>query len=127
MPYRQLHNRRYLKENRRTLRNNLTTAEAFLWSKLQGRQLDGKKFGRQHSIANYIVDFYCPEYFLVIELDGEMHNTEQQMQKDRGRDAWLKAQGFIVLRFENRFVFENLDLVIAEIRSCFNNTSRFGR
>ncbi|MEL6536768.1 MAG: DUF559 domain-containing protein, partial [Bacteroidota bacterium] len=69
-----LHNRKYLKERRQALRNNLTSAEATLWIFLKGRQLEGKKFRRQPSIGNYIVDFYCPEEQLVIELDGGLHD-----------------------------------------------------
>ncbi|MHA6250128.1 endonuclease domain-containing protein [Pontibacter sp. CAU 1760] len=64
-----LHNRKYLKENRRELRHNLTPAEAELWKHLQGSQLAGRKFRRQHSIGNFILDFYCSSEKMAIELD----------------------------------------------------------
>ncbi len=68
-----LHNRKYLKENRKMLRSNLTPAEAELWKHLKSSQLYGRKFRRQHSIGNFILDFYCPSEKLAIELDGQIH------------------------------------------------------
>jgi len=66
-----IHNRKSMKEIRRHLRHSLTPAEAALWKGLKGSKLEGKKFRRQHSIGNYVVDFYCPECKLAIELDGQ--------------------------------------------------------
>jgi very-short-patch-repair endonuclease len=66
-----------LTEKRKALRNNLTSAEATLWLCLKNKQLEGKRFRRQFSIGNYIVDFYCPEQKLAIELDGQGHFTVQ--------------------------------------------------
>ncbi|MFD0798913.1 endonuclease domain-containing protein [Maribacter chungangensis] len=74
----QLHNRKELLNSRRQLRKNLTPAEAFLWNRLKAKQLDGKKFAKQHSIGNYIVDFYLASDKLIIELDGEVHQNERQ-------------------------------------------------
>lgn len=68
-----LHNRKHLKDFRKELRNNSTKAESRLWKVLRKRQLEGRKFRRQHSIGNYIVDFYCPEEKLIVELDGAIH------------------------------------------------------
>ena len=65
----EIHNRSALKENRRTLRNNMTPAESALWKVLQKSQLDGRKFRRQHSVDGHILDFYCPSEKLAIELD----------------------------------------------------------
>ncbi len=66
----QKHNLDYLKQRRRDLRKRLTPAEATLWKQLQNRKLNNRKFTKQHSIENFIVDFYCSEEKLVIELDG---------------------------------------------------------
>jgi very-short-patch-repair endonuclease len=121
----QIHNRSYLKEHRTSNRKHLTPAEAFLWSHLKGRQLNGKKFCRQHSIENYIVDFYCPEYLTIVEVDGGYHNEPAQIEQDAIRDARLRELGCTIVRFDNKFVFENLDWVLAEIKSCFDAPRRF--
>ena len=115
----QIKNLPILKDKRRSLRKNLTPAEAFLWSVLQNRKLKNRKFRRQQSIEFFIVDFYCPAERLIIELDGEYHNEPMQAQKDYERDCRLKELGYTVIRFENKEVFEQLDNVLAEIESCF--------
>ncbi len=114
------HNVKYLKENRRALRRNLTPAEAALWKHLKASQLHGRKFRRQHSIGNYILDFYCPSEKLAIELDGQVHYHSAAEQADLERDAVLEAFGIIVLRFENKDVFENLEGILQEITSRFS-------
>lgn len=60
------HNKKYLIDIRKELRRNMTPAEAYIWNELKGSQLEGRKFRRQHSIYNYIVDFYCPSEQLII-------------------------------------------------------------
>ena len=115
-----LHNRRYLKEHRKELRGSLTPAEAELWKHLKGGSLEGRKFRRQHSVGNYIVDFYCPSEQLVIELDGQVHNHATAEQVDQERDQYLKSLNIRVLRFENKDVFDNLEAVINEISSNFS-------
>ncbi|MGI9544720.1 MAG: endonuclease domain-containing protein [Cyclobacteriaceae bacterium] len=107
-----IHNRKYLKKARKELRNNLTSAEATLWISLQGRKLKGRKFRRQHSIANYIVDFYCPAEKLVVELDGEDHFHSPVLERDRVRDKYLASLNIKVLRFENEEVFDNPEHVL---------------
>ncbi|MCJ8166111.1 DUF559 domain-containing protein [Pontibacter sp. E15-1] len=116
-----LHNRKYLKENRRELRLNLTPAEAELWKHLQGSQLVGRKFRRQHSIGNFILDFYCPSEKIAIELDGEVHQHIAAEQMDMERDEILSQLGIKVLRFENKEVFQHLDAVLQEISNNFTN------
>ncbi len=116
-----INNRKYLKERRKELRNNLTPAEAILWTLLKNRQLMGRKFRRQQSIEDYIVDFYCPSEKLIIELDGEVHNNSFAANYDFNRDNRLKKLGYRVLRFENKEIFENQDAVLAEITGCFNH------
>ena len=80
-----LHNREQLKSTRRQLRQQLTPAEAKLWSVLQHSQLAGRKFRRQHSIGKYIVDFYCSSEQFIIELDGAAHDHEQTWAHDQAR------------------------------------------
>ncbi len=115
-----IHNRKSLKSYRQDLRNNLTPAEAVLWTALKNKNLLGRKFRRQHSIGNYIVDFYCPSEKLVIELDGADHFTPEGEDYDIKRDKYLKSLGLNVLRIENEDVFENLSGVLQEISGCFS-------
>lgn len=118
----QIHTKKELKEYRRALRKNLTPAEAFLWNHIKSKKLDGKRFQRQHSIEYYIVDFYCASEKLVIELDGEVHNSPQAVLKDTIRTTRLNELGFTVIRFENKMVFDYLPSVLSEIKSHFTHT-----
>ena len=108
-----------LKLFRKSLRNRSTSAEATLWNLLKNKQLDGKKFRRQHSLENYIVDFYCSSEKLIIELDGDPHGDYLQIQKDEVRDKYFESQGYKVIRFENKFVFQDPELIIETIRNNF--------
>lgn len=112
----------YLTKYARKLRRNSNQAEAILWRRLRARQLDGIKFRRQQPIGNYIVDFVSYEKRIVIELDGGQHAIARC--KDNDRDRWLADEGFIIMRFWNNDVFENLDGVLAVIRQrCLSRTS----
>ena len=115
-----LHNRKYLKENRRELRSSLTPAEAELWKYLKEGQLSGRKFRRQQSVGNYILDFYCPSEKLAVELDGQIHLNSNAEYFDEKRDQALKSLGMKVLRFKNKEVFESHDAVLQEISSSFS-------
>ncbi len=97
-----IYNKKYLENKRKKLRNNSTPAEVFLWKHLKQKQISNKKFRRQQSIGNYIVDFYCPEERLVIELDGEVHFEEETMKYDEERSKYLNELNIKVLRFENQ-------------------------
>jgi len=112
-------NRKYLKTKRKHLRNNSTEAEILLWNCLKGKQLDGRKFRRQHSIRNYIVDFYCPEEKLVIELDGEFHFEDEVKKYDEKRTGLINNLGIKLIRFENQEVLYNLDNVLKSIEKEF--------
>jgi very-short-patch-repair endonuclease len=116
-------NRKNLKDRRKKLRNNPTQAEAFLWGYLKNSQLEGGKFRRQSSIKNFIVDFYCPEEKLVIELDGDFHFDEKVMKDDEKRTKQIEEEGIKVIRFENQEVLLNLDTVLSEIKSHFKNNN----
>ena len=116
---RQINNRPELKENRKTLRCNLTGAEATLWKYLKRKQLDGRKFRRQFSVENYILDFYCPSEKLAVELDGAGHFTSAGFDYDEERTKVLNSHGINVIRFENKQVFEALENVLEEIKSNF--------
>jgi len=112
-------NRKSLKFFRSSLRNHSTSAEAVLWNILKSKKLDLRKFRRQHSIGNYIVDFYCASEKLIIELDGNPHGEYFKIEKDIKRDQYLEGLGLSVLRFENRLVFRDPEFVKNEIRKAF--------
>jgi very-short-patch-repair endonuclease len=116
-----LFNRKTLKSFRVSHRNRSTSAETALWVMLKSKKLDGRKFRRQYSIGSCIVDFCCPSEKLVIELDGDPHGDYQKIEKDKNRDKYLRTLGFIVLRFENKFVFQEPDYLRREIRKAFTN------
>ena len=120
-----INNRPELKAFRKDLRNNLTSAEATLWIHLKGRKLGGRKFRRQFSIENYIIDFYCPAEKLAIELDGAGHFTSAGFEYDEERTKQLNTHGIRVIRFENREVFDDLESVLEEIKNNFT-TPPFG-
>ncbi|MFW2011499.1 endonuclease domain-containing protein [Acinetobacter bereziniae] len=101
-----------LKQASRDLRNNMTDAEKFLWSKIRNKQILGVQFYRQKPILNFIVDFYCPSANLVIECDGSQHYTDEGLEADRIRDHALQQLGLKVLRFDNRHVMGEIDAVV---------------
>ncbi len=115
----QLYNQPHLKKVRQSLRNNTTSAEGTLWMYLRNKQLNGRKFRRQFSIGNYVVDFFCTSEKLAIELDGKEHYTVVGQMQDERKEMFLKSEGIKVIRFENREVFENPEAVVVEIRRCF--------
>ena len=115
-----LHNRPSSKERRRKLRGRLTPAEATLWKFLKNSKLDGRKFRRQHSVGPYILDFYCVEEWLAIELDGQGHRNEFAEAYDYRRRIYLNNAGIKVIRFENFLIFDDIDHVLDIIKSFFD-------
>ena len=110
-----LHNRKFLKSIRKSLRNNATSAEATLWNMLKKSQVGGYKFRRQHSRGKFVVDFYCPSLQLVIELDGEPHADLIRIALDAERDEFINQHGIVIFRYENRWVFEYPEVIKQEI------------
>ena len=102
---------------RQTLRSEGTAAEAVLWLSLKGRQIEGMRWRRQFGVGPYILDFYCPQLRLCIELDGAQHYTMQGEENDAQRDEWLlREHGIRTLRFENKMVFVDHDGMVQYIR-----------
>ena len=99
----------------RALRRTMTVAERKLWVSLRNSQLGGFSFRRQHAIGKYVLDFYCPEVKLAVELDGGQHLQAQRKEQDRIRTVWLRDQGIHVVRFWNNEVLNNLDGVFQSI------------
>ncbi len=90
----------------------MTDAEKRMWHRLRAHRFEGLSFRRQFSIGNYVVDFVCLESRLIIEIDGGQHS---ESKRDAARDAWLRSQGFSVLRFWNNDVLSNTDGVLERI------------
>jgi very-short-patch-repair endonuclease len=110
---------RPLQKTRRTeLRHSLTPTEIILWRKLQNRQILNKKFRRQSGIGPYIVDFYCPDCTLVVELDGAHHFGFLRPEYDEHRTRFLERLGLKVIRFENKQVFRELEYVLQSIEDA---------
>ena len=100
--------------NAKTLRSKQTEAEQRLWYHLRAHRFLGLKFKRQKPMGRYIVDFVCLEQRLIIEIDGGQHS--EQVHYDQRRDAWLRSQGYTVLRFWNNDVMQQLESVLEQIR-----------
>jgi very-short-patch-repair endonuclease len=97
------------------MRRQMTEPELMLWSQLRGAALEGLSFRRQTPIGPYIVDFFCPAKKLVVEVDGSQHLTDEGITADEARTRWLTAEGYVVLRFYNVEVIENIEGVLARI------------
>ncbi|MCU0376917.1 MAG: endonuclease domain-containing protein [Bacteroidales bacterium] len=97
------------------LRKNQTHAEKILWHKLRNRQISGYKFRRQHPINIFIADFYCHEARLVIEVDGPVHNSASQSERDTERDYLMTQFGITTLRFSNKQVENEIENVLQRI------------
>lgn len=121
----QIRNRASLKNRRKELRKNQTEYEKIFWQKLRNRQLNNLKFFRQYSFGAYILDFYCPEIRLAIELDGGQHLNEENQVYDKERTLYLEANRVRVLRFWNHELIKNLDGVLRKVfDECHNAPSR---
>ncbi|MCY1077726.1 endonuclease domain-containing protein [Archangium lansingense] len=104
-----------LLERCRDLRRSSTDAESLLWKLLRARQLAGFKFRRQHQFGPYILDFFCAERSLRIELDGDQHALPANVVRDAGRSRFLAEQGVRVLRFGNRDVLLETEAVLMRL------------
>ena len=102
----------------REQRVNAVQAEAIIWRAVRDRRCDGAKFRRQVALGNFIVDFVCFERRLVVEVDGPTHEGAEQQAKDSERDAWLRGQGFRVLRLPNELVIASTELAVTRIRTA---------
>ncbi|AXB30830.1 endonuclease domain-containing protein [Vibrio campbellii] len=107
-------NLKYQKQIRSQLRTNMPKPEEILWQRIRRKQL-GVKFRRQHGIGRYIVDFYCAELNLVIEIDGDSHFSDEGKEKDTKRDAFMETLGIKVVRFTNEEVMKQTESVLERL------------
>jgi len=110
-------NRTTEKAKRRELRNYPTDAERLLWQRLKGKQLAGVKFRRQHSVDEFILDFYAPGIKLAIEIDGPTHLSQEAMGYDDARTKHIERFGIRILRVTNLDVYTNIEGVLLKIES----------
>lgn len=106
----------------KALRANEPDAEKVFWSRLKGKQL-GVKFRRQHPLHDFIADFYCHSHRLVIEVDGEIHQTPQNKSYDTSRSEAFNSFGIQTIRFTNAEVIHQTDAVVASIKAILNQTT----
>ena len=111
-------------EKAKVLRGTETIAEKLIWEQLKMKQLNGFKFRRQHPISQFIVDFYCHEIGLVIEIDGEIHHKPENKEYDENRTAELEKFELKVLRFTNYEVELHMDKVLDTIKNELNPPHR---
>jgi very-short-patch-repair endonuclease len=98
------------------LRKQMTEAEKKLWKRLRNRKFEGLKFRRQHPINRFVVDFYCHEKLLVVELDGGIHNEVSVKEHDEGRESELINFGLKIIRFTNQEVLNDMNSVLQKLK-----------
>ena len=104
-----------LKERAKSLRKNMTLSEVKLWNEIKNGQLKGYDFDRQRPVGNYILDFYCKDLQLALEIDGIMHQDEEAIQKDKLRQAELEMVGVSFLRFDALLVLNKVEGAVRDI------------
>ena len=104
------------------MRENMTEYESILWEHLKSKQMKGFRFKAQHPIARFIADFYCHKAKLVIEVDGNLHNSSEGQEYDQGRSYEMERFGIRIIRFTNEQVKNNIDLVRQEITKALRST-----
>ncbi|WP_251795793.1 MULTISPECIES: endonuclease domain-containing protein [unclassified Arenibacter] len=105
------------------LREQMTETEIILWNRLKDNKEEGYKFRRQHPIHKFIVDFYCHQAKLIIEIDGKYHESDHQKQYDLDRSKILTFQGLKILRFTNEEIMNDIENVIKKIKQNIKNDS----
>ncbi len=115
------YNRTKEKWRRKDLRKKSTKAEKILWEYLRNRKLAGFKFKWQYSVDAFIIDFYCSKVKLGIEVDGEVHFTEEEKNYDENRSGFLSDFGIEIIRFKNDEVFNNVEMVLNKIKQKLKN------
>ena len=107
-------NRKENKFLRRKLRKEMPKGEILLWQKINNKK-SGYKFRRQYSIENYVIDFYCPELKLAIEVDGLTHNDLKSAEEDELRQKHIESLGIKIIRFSSTEIFEDLDSIATQV------------
>ena len=112
---RKIYNQSSQKLKRQNLRRQMPRAEVILWNKLRRRQIAGVKFRRQYRVDRFVLDFYCPQLKLAIEIDGPTHQSAEARDYDQFRQRIIEGLDIQFLRFTNRDVYQNIDGVLDTI------------
>ena len=107
----------------KSLRRESTEAGKLFWKIVRNRAVNGLKFRRQHPIGHFIVDFYCHEVKLAIELDGDVHDVDEVKQYDKARQKIIEELGITLLRFDNEVIFTNPDEALVKILEYVNKAT----
>jgi very-short-patch-repair endonuclease len=113
----ELFNKASTKDKRKDLRKRRTEAETALWEQLRARSLSGRKFFRQYGIGEYIADFYCPQYRLVIAIDGSQHYCSEGNEHDKSRENYMNSLAIKTIRFSNSDILQNMGSVLSRIEN----------
>lgn len=113
----QRHHRDNVPDARR-LRQTMTRSEEFLWAALRDRRSSGLKFRRQHPVDNFVLDFYCAEHRLGVEIDGGVHANPEQRERDASREDILRAKGIRLVRIPAGLVERDIEAVVELIRAA---------
>lgn len=108
------------KQLRRDLRRNMTKAEEILWQRVRNKQLCGVRVRRQYGFGSYVLDFYVPKISLAIEVDGGIHLSKNQKERDLNKDTFLNDNGIEVLRIKNEEIFDDLDYLVSKLETIVN-------
>lgn len=119
-----LNNRTAYTDLRQTLRQRLSRAEIALWLQLKKRRCCGYKFRRQHGIGRYIVDFYCPQLQLAVEVDGSQHFELNALEYDNERDEWLRGFGVMVVRFTAYDCYHHIESIMLALCEVVRRRAR---
>lgn len=120
-------NKKKTKGKRRFLRKNMTKAERALWMKLRASRLAGLRFRRQYGVQDYVIDFYCPQYRLAIEVIRDVHGYDRRIKFDRTRRRIVESLGIKILIYTNQQVLESTEEVLKDILSNLPPTPSFIR
>ena len=107
------------KKIRQYLRNNITKWEVRLWNDLKGKKMFGFKVRRQYGIDNFVIDFYCPELKLAIELDGDVHYFQKKAETDFRKEILLAEEGIELIRLKNENLEEDYESVVIYLEDIF--------
>lgn len=118
-----LFNKKSQTPRRKLLRRNLSKAEILLWLQLKNKKINGHKFRRQYSVGRYVVDFYCPELKLAVEIDGGYHLADDAREYDEIRQKNIESYGIRFLRFSDKEVMKNIFGVIKSIQEFSQSSS----
>jgi very-short-patch-repair endonuclease len=112
------------KNQRRFLRKNMTKWEVRLWNDLKGKKMFGLKIRRQFGVDNFIIDFYCPELKLAIEVDGDVHHFSDKKKADKAKDDYMNELGIKMVRVQNSDFDEDYETVLKYLERVFKDRAK---